>query len=221
MKKIIALIILSALCLSSLSACQRPEPKMDFIPEPVVYTHELPPTVYLINDVRYIGEPTNDEDFNDMVRLYTTLQGRLNKKAKENNFYVYQMFDSQDRFWLDYMMSEGKMLENAQTVELNTWEDIWNAFGSYIIESGIVLWDPEAPATSNVASTICSVDGYLPVRYDTDPDSMYTWLTSNSVEVKFSLVDMFTGKLGTKIADTDIDSSGSIKCDPYLWAMEK
>ncbi|MBQ2881553.1 MAG: hypothetical protein IJE40_04745, partial [Clostridia bacterium] len=221
MKKIIALIILSALCISSLSACQRPEPKMDFIPEPVVYTHELPPTVYLINDVRYIGEPTNDEDFNDMVRLYTTLQGRLNKKAKENNFYVYQMFDSQDKFWLDYMMSEGKMLENAQTVELNTWEDIWNAFGSYIIESGIVLWDPDAPATSNVASTICSVEGYLPVRYDTDPDSMYTWLTSNSVEVKFSLVDMFTGELGTKIADTDIDSSGSIKCDPYLWAMEK
>lgn len=220
--KIILFLTAIIMCIQSLTGCTAtPLELVDFMPKEKIYSHDSPPTVYVINDVRYIGEPTNNEDFNDMVRFYTTLQGRLNKKAKENNFYVYQMFDSQDKFWLDYMMNEGKMLENANIVELNTWADIWNAFGDYIIEAGIVLWDPKAPSTSNVASTICSVDGYLPVRYDEDADSMYTWLTSNSVEVKFSLVDMFTGELGTKIADTDIDSSGSIKCDPYLWAIEK
>ena len=36
------------------------------------------------------------------------------------------------------------------------------------------------------------------------------------------LCGMFNdAEIGTKIADTDIDSTGSIKCDPYLWALEK
>ena len=188
---------------------------------------ELPPDVYIINDIRYIGQPTGDEDWNDTVRLYTALQGRLNKDAKENGFFVYQIDandpynSTNDRFWLEYIMGEGKMLEGSTLIELNTWQELWDALGSYVKSAGIVVWDPDVPSTSNVAATICSVEGYLPVRYDTDADSMYTWLTSNGVEVKFDLCNMFTGEKGTKIADTDIDSTGSIKCDPYLWALEK
>ena len=42
------------------------------------------------------------------------------------------------------------------------------------------------------------------------------------VEVKMSLVGMFgEAKLGTKIKGTDIDSTGSAKCDAYMWAIEK
>jgi hypothetical protein len=93
--------------------------------------------------------------------------------------------------------------------------------GEYIKTAGLVVWDPTVPATSNVAATICSVEGYLPVRFDEDADSLYTWLTKKGVKVKFNLCDMFDGAKGTTIADTDIPSTGSIKCDPYLWAMEK
>ena len=192
-----------------------------------VGSFELPLDVYVINDIRYIGKTTCDEDWNDTVRLYTALQGRLNKTAKENGFMIYQIDandpynSSNDRFWLDYIMGEGKLLEGSELIELKTWAELWDALGSYITAAGIVVWDPNVPSTSNVAATICSVDGYLPVRYDTDEDSMYTWLTSHGVEVKFDLCDMFTGEKGTKIADTDIDSTGSIKCDPYLWALEK
>ncbi len=182
---------------------------------------EYPLEVYLIHDIRGINGQTNNEDYNDIVRFYTTLQGRLNKDAKENRFYVYQMFDSTDRFWLNYISGEGKMLEGSQTIDLKTWSDLWDAFSSYILEAGIVVWDPNVPATSNVASTICSVEGYLPVRYDTDANSLYTWLCNKDVEVKMDLCNMFTGKKGTTIADTDIPSTGSIKCDPYLWALEK
>ena len=91
--KVILFLTAIIMCIQSLAGCTTtPLELVDFMPEEKTYTHDSPPTVYIINDVRYIGEPTNNEDFNDMVRLYTTLQGRLNKNAKENNFFVYQMF---------------------------------------------------------------------------------------------------------------------------------
>ena len=179
-----------------------------------------PSELLIIKDIRYIGEATCDEDWNDMVRLYTSLQGRLNKAARKTGRFVYQMYDPTDEFWLDYISGEGKMLNHCAVTELSTWDELWAALGDDIKAAGLVVWDPNAPATANVAATVCSVDGYLPVRYDTDADSLYTWLTSNGVEVKLDLVGKFTGKKGTKIPDTDLDSSGSVKCDPYLWALE-
>lgn len=180
-----------------------------------------PMEVYLIPDIKGINGFTNNEDYNDIVRFYTALQGRLNKNAEKNRFYLYQMHDSTDQFWLDYISSDGKMLEGCQIVELKNWTDLWNAFSSYILDAGIVLWDPNVPATSNVAATVCSIEGYLPVRYDTSEDSLYTWLYENNIDIKMDLCDMFSGLVGTTIPDTDIPSSGSIKCDPYLWALDK
>ncbi len=182
---------------------------------------EYPPDIYIIRDVKGVNGFTNNEDYNDIVRLYTALQGRLNKNAKENGFYIYQMYDKTDTFWLDYISGTGKMLEGSDRIDIKTWNELWSLLGTYIQDAGIVVWDPNAPATSNVAATICSVEGYLPVRFDADADSLYTWLTNQGVEIKFNLCGMFTGELGTTIADTDIPSTGSIKCDPYLWAMEK
>lgn len=179
-----------------------------------------PSALYIIKDIRYIGEATCDEDWNDMVRLYTSLQGRLNKVARKTGTFVYQMFDPTDEFWLDYISGEGKLLNGCAVTELTTWDELWTALGDEIKAAGIVVWDPNAPSTANVAATVCSVEGYLPVRYDTDADSLYTWLTAQGVEVKLDLVGKFTGKKGTKIPDTDIDSTGSVKCDPYLWALE-
>ncbi len=189
--------------------------------EPPEPDFEGTPTVYRIFDIRNLGEGGNNEDYNDIVRFYTSLQGRLNKRARKTGVYVYQMYDSTDEFWLNYIRSEGKMLEGCETVDIRDFATLWDTFGDAIKAAGLVLWDPSAPATSNVAATVCSVEGYLPVRYDPDDSSLYTWLTAKGVEVKLNLVGMFTGEKGTKIADTDLDSSGSIKCDPYLWAMEK
>ncbi|MBR2621412.1 MAG: hypothetical protein IKC97_03465 [Clostridia bacterium] len=182
---------------------------------------DYPYEVYIIHNIKGINGFTNNEDYNDIVRLYSCLQGSLNKNAKENGFYVYQNFDSTDPFWLEYISGDGKMLQGCVKYDLKKWSDLWDALGSYIIDAGIVVWDPTVPATANVASTICSVEGYLPVRYDEDEDSLYTWLTSHDVKVREDLCDMFFGVKGTTIADTDIPSTGSIKCDPYLWALEK
>ncbi len=179
---------------------------------------EYPPTVYLIGDIKYTTR-TDSITHLDIARLISSLQGRLNKVAKENGIYLYWTVDGTDNFWLEYISGKGKLLDGYMTETISNWNDFWDVFGPYIMDMGIVLWDPDVPATANVAATICSVEGYLPVRFLESATSLYSFLDEKGVPVKMNLVDMFTGE-GT-IPDTDIPSTGSIKCDPYLWALEK
>ncbi len=175
--------------------------------------------VYRIADIRGIGGGTDDRPlWLDVSRLISSFQGRWNKTAEEKNAYIYQMCDSQDNFWLDYISGEGKQLDGYYQIEIPNWNEFWNTFGDTIKETGIVLWDPDVPSTSNVAATICSVEGYLPVRYTDEDGSLYQFLITEGVPVKMTLVDKFTGE--GKIPDTNIKSTGSIKCDPYIWAFE-
>jgi len=209
--KIVFLVVLSAVLLG-LSACREGQ---------ITHDHNKVATVYRIFDIRSIGSGGNDEDYNDIVRLHVSLQGKLNKQSDETGVYLYQMYDQTDEFWLSYIQTEGKLLANSETIDIRDFAALWDVFGKEIIASGIVVWDPNVPATSNVAATICSVDGFLPVRYDTDADSLYSWLVSHDVPVKLDLCGMFSGETGKTIADTDIPSTGSKKCDPYLWALER
>ncbi len=192
------------------------------IPENLDYksTLEYPPVVYLISGSlkSHGGTGTGTQVENDVVRLITSLQGRLNKNAEENKLYVYWNSDSQDTFWLDYISGEDKMLGGCVRENISKWSEFWEVFGSYIQEAGLVVWDPNVPSTANVAATVCSVDGYLPVCYSKSKGSLYQWLLDHDVPVKLDLTDMFTGK--GNIPGTTIPSTGSIKCDPYIWALE-
>lgn len=155
----------------------------------------------------------------DITRLIVCFQGLYNKNFDTSNSMLHITRDSDDTFWYNYMSGEGMFLENHEVIDITSDEDFWELFGSIIKQHGIVLWDSNVPATANVATTICGVDGYLPVRYDTSEGSLYNVLIERGVEVKYSLVDKFTGS--GKISDTDIDSTGSTKNDAYLWAIEK
>ena len=182
---------------------------------------EYPTIVYQIHNIRSIPAGSGNQIHNDIIRLISSLQGRLNKNAEENGFYIYQMFDGTDTHWLDYISGEGKMFDGALTKSVESWDAFWEIFGSYVQEAGMVAWDPDVPSTANVAATICSVEGCLPVRYDTSDSSLYSWLKKNGVAVKHNLYASFDGQLGTTIEGTNIPSSGSAKCDAYLWALEK
>ena len=184
---------------------------------------EYPASVYIVNgQLKAIGSADRGGlNHDDIVRLISSLQGIVNRTSKEDDTYLYWDYDGQDQFWLQYLASEGKMLDGCAQENLTTWDDFWNVFGDKVKELGMVLWDPNAPSTSNVAATICGVEGYLPVRYSDDNNSLYQWLKAKGVPVKMDLVGKFTGEAGTLIPDTNTPSTGSIKCDPYIWALEK
>jgi len=94
-----------------------------------------------------------------------------------------------------------------------------STFRSYF--NGVVEYDPNVWATSNVASTVAGAEDLVAIRKDTTSGSLYDQLVVSpsgpQLPVVKSLVGLFTGS-GT-IPGTGRTSTGSKKCDAYLWAM--
>lgn len=107
-----------------------------------------------------------------------------------------------DDYWLE-ILQQG-WLKDREIVRIDSLEALLARFPEAL--TGAVIWDPKVPATSNVASTICGVEGWLPVRAES---ALYGLVVEAgpSLPVKLSLVDRFDGH-----------ESGSAKCDAYLWA---
>jgi len=146
----------------------------------------------------------------DLLHFTASLQGLLNRDApqlwlrflrgrgQEGNINI-------DDYWLDHLR-EG-WLKNTQVVELESFEALLRQFQGQL--DGVVLWDPSVPATSNVAATICGVEGWLPVRAGGAFHHMLEALAPD-LPVRLSLVGKFDG------AET-----GSAKNDAYRWAMRE
>ena len=148
----------------------------------------------------------------DTLHCIACLQGIVNRKQPR----LYVNYLGVDSFWLDKMRAKGAYLEHAQPRPLKNIEEAIETFAADI--RGIVLWDENVPSTSNVASTICGAEDLIPIRHDPTPGSLYDRLIANGPQLKVvkDLVGKFDGR--GKIWGTNIDSTGSAKCDSYLWA---
>ena len=185
------------------------------MPSNLKYTKSSTMYYVYVNDIM-MNDISHREKY-DQFAFITSLQGYINR-TKPCIFIEWEK--DIDRFWYDYVTGDGKIYNGMTVNKINSFEGFVEMFLDEIMAMGIVAWDSDVPSTSNVAATVCGVDGYLPVRYETDPESVYQVLTAKyKIPVKLNLVGKFTGK-GT-IPDTNIKSSGSTKCDAYLWAVEK
>ena len=155
-------------------------------------------------------------------RLIASLQGLINRAFgmdDDHTVLVNFALDGSDNFWMSEMTSKGVFTQlNSKKKIVSSMDAFYETFANQLKYCGMVTWDGGVPATSNVAATICGVDGYLPVLKGS---SIETKLAGMGVEEKISLFNKFTGELGTKIPDTEQDSSGSAKNDAYRWALEK
>ncbi len=177
-----------------------------------------PNTIYKITTTA-ISKTSENMMPHDTARLISSLQGLINRDLKKNRIALV-IVDKYTDNWLSYIQKNDPLLEGMDNiVTINTVNELLSVFKNQLIDCGMILWDPDAPSTANVAQTICGVDGYLPVKYLSGENTLYQKLVDLGVEVKLSLVDKFTGK--GIIPGTSILSTGSIKCDPYLWALEK
>jgi hypothetical protein len=93
--------------------------------------------------------------------------------------------------------------------------------------TGVILYDPDwstgVISTSLVATTAAGVENAIAVRKDTSVGSMYNWLVNDVDGLKLPVLIDLTGKFtgsGT-IWQTSTASTGSKKCDAYIWAKEK
>jgi hypothetical protein len=163
----------------------------------------------------------------DHAHCVAAIQGLANRvKPQLYVFFVGGAKGETDRFWYSHLRTPGEWLAERPEKPIADLPALLQTF--HIEFNGLVVYDEQVMSTSNVASTVAGVEGLLPVRYDADPESLYHFLTADPkgprLPVKVWLVkpdgsSLFTGK-GT-LPESTTASSGSAKCDAYLWAKEK
>ena len=181
------------------------------------------PIVYF--DLTYLFKLNlNDEcqrrRFWDEAHLVAALEGLVNRDHPQ--LFV-RYLKKPDDFWWNQMNQSGRWLAGRKIVRIGDLNELLKRFHNYY--QGVVLWDERVPATANVASTIAGCDNLLPLRFDLNDNSLYRSLIdrNDAIPVKVRLLrqdgsQLFNG-IGT-IPSTNIKSSGSTKCDAYLWMIE-
>ena len=180
-------------------------------------------------DLRYTlrsdaADPEKLHEAWDHVHTAATLQGVVNKNEPRLFFFFVERGKTCiDKYWWEKYRRPGKWLAGRETVTYENIAELVTAFRGEI--DGVVLYDSDVPSTSNVASAIAGIENLIAVRYDTNPDSLYSQIVLDGPQlpVKIRLLredgsPLFTGR--GKIPGTDRDSTGSIKCDPYVWFIE-
>lgn len=171
-------------------------------------------TLYCLDLPALLDEFKNDSVLQyDFMRFTACLQGLLNR---ENPTLFVDYVEDTDRFWFNYLRQPEKQLFGFQCRPIATVDDFFQTFSTQICSCGLLVWDAAVYATANVAVSVCSVEGYLPVRGSSPILRLVQEKTGASV--RMDLTGKFTGT--GVIPDTKRPSSGSKKCDAYLWAME-
>ncbi|MES2378680.1 MAG: GxGYxYP domain-containing protein [Bacteroidota bacterium] len=189
---------------------------------------KLPPVGMLDLGFTLQFDKGNQQSINnawDYTHTIASLQGIVNRTTPQLYIFLVKNGNADvDRYWWNKYRTPGKWLAKRDTIVYKNVVDVISAYKKQI--KGAVVYDPNVQATSNVASSIAGVEDLIVVRYDTDPNSLYSQIITSGpkVPVKISLVNkdgssLFTGK--GIIPGTGRASSGSAKNDAYLWFLEK
>ncbi len=159
----------------------------------------------------YIIRSTILDKSDQHARLIYSLQGLMNREFgmdAQHTSVMYVLRDASDPYWFEYISQkkEGTPFYRFNSVTINTWSSFLKTFTPQLEQCGYIAWDPNVPATANVAATICGLDGYLPVM---SGSSLETELVQKGFTKKMDLVGKFTGS-----------NTGSPKNDAYRWALD-
>ncbi len=157
----------------------------------------------------------------DEVAMLAALQGIVNRKKPV--LYLEGITGvggiELDAFWWEKMASMGWSVTQQTPYQATDLLDLLELYGRET--RGLVIWDPNVPATQNIAATLAGVHALLPCAYRPEAGTLYSELTKAGWGVGIRLLhedgsSLFTGS-GT-ISGTDLPSTGSAKDDAYLWA---
>jgi hypothetical protein len=170
---------------------------------------------------RDLNDPALRRRFWDETHLVVSLQGLVNRTTP--SLFIRYVREPDD-FWWEEMRREGGWLAGRKVAQIRDLKELLRRFAAYY--QGAVFWDERVPATSNLASTIAGVENLLCLRYDTAENSLYQELTraGKGLPVRQRLMKrdgspLFTGT--GMISGTRLPSTGSAKCDAYLWLIER
>ncbi len=177
------------------------------------------PTLYYL-DLRGCSQAAIDSRY-DIRHSAVCVQGVVNRESPK----VFLDFTDKDYFWMNILTQPGGLCEGWRR---HTFDDVYEMIEYFADEiKGVVLYDPDPGSgvisTSLVATTVAGVEDAIAVRKDTSAGSMYNWLVNDSSGPGFPVLVDLTGKFtgsGT-IWQSSTPSTGSARCDAYIWAKEK
>ena len=154
-----------------------------------------------------------------------TLQGIVNRDAPRLYLlYVPWAGRNVDQVWLERLSQPGSWLHGRPREQIESLEALVERFRDRI--EGVVTYDPRIWATSNLASTIAGTENLIAIRHSDDDGSVYDRLVRNGP--RLPVVQSLIGDDGAPlfggegiIPGTKLASTGSAKCDAYLWAKTK
>lgn len=145
--------------------------------------------------------PANADDY-DEVSALVSMQGLVNRDGPR--LYVDNPHYGRPAYWLDILSAPGRWLEGRPTTHLDDLDAVFQLAQPKL--KGAVIWDPEVPATVNVATTIAGVEDAVVFS----PAMADRYLRKWDLPVIKDLRGMFSG------AET-----GSKKNDAYRWAIRE
>lgn len=162
-----------------------------------------------------LGDPVQARSAWDEAHLVAALQGIVNRDAPR--LFV-RFLPQPDDFWWDHLTSEGAWLHGRSVEKVDTLEALWAAFADRL--QGLVIYEERNWAASNLASTIAGVEDSLPLRLDESPNALYMRVRACGLPFvkEERRIPVFTGN--GVIPGTQTPSSGSAKCDAYLWLKQ-
>ncbi len=144
-------------------------------------------------------------DSYDEAMAVSCLQGILNRDSTM----VYVLYNSTTRptrpdYWLDIMMSEERWLSGRELKVLDNIDSLYELAEEKV--KGAIIWDPDVPASMNVATTIAGIEDGIVFS----PEYAEKYLAKWGLPVIKDLRGMFTGS-----------ETGSKKNDAYRWAIRE
>ena len=136
----------------------------------------------------------------DEAMVVACLQGIINREKPR--LYVTSATNGHPTYWLDTLSKERDDLSARPRTTLSSLEDLIKLAGDDL--RGVVIWDPDVPATVNVATTIAGVESAVVLS----PDMADLYLTAWNLPIIEDLRGRFDGH-----------ETGSRKNDAYRWAI--
>lgn len=189
-----------------------------------------PSSTITLLDLRYLlkkdlKNPKEVEEIWDELHAVATLQGIVNRYRPQLYIkYIEENGKNIDEYWWNKYRVSGEWLANKDTLVLSSVMEAIKYYAEQL--NGLVIYDSKIASCSNIASSIAGIENLLAVRYNKDPNSLYSQIIKSNLDlpervrlIKEDGSSLFTGQ--GIIPGTNILSTGSLKNDPYRWFIEK
>ncbi len=143
-----------------------------------------------------------DAAFYDEVAALVSMQGIVNRIKPI--LYVDNPEYGTPTYWLDKFSSGTGWLQGRKHIKLGAIDDVFELARPVL--KGAIIWDPEVPATFNVATTAAGVEDAVVMS----PEFAAAKLSKWKLQVLLDLRGKFTGS-----------ETGSKKNDAYRWAIRQ